>query len=112
MLRDELLCSYKSASEKISGEGVCDNRSIDYCDKSGNTHETPLRENQFTESNLVNDYIDVYTILKEINDSLTRNDDIPEVVNFIFGENSVYNMMKLGQIITAPSPIITPTMHA
>ena len=44
-------------------------------------NETPLGQNQFTESNLVNDYINVDTILKEINDSLTRNDDIPETVN-------------------------------
>ena len=46
-----------------------------------NTNETPLGQNQFTESNLVNDYINVDTILKEINDFLTRNDDIPETVN-------------------------------
>ena len=96
MLPDELLCSYKSGSGKISGEGVCDNRSIDYCDKSGNTHETPLRQIQFTESNLVNDYIDVSTILKEINDSLTRNDDIPEVVN----ENTDTNFYMTCYIIT------------
>ena len=44
MFRDQLLCSYKSASGKIPAEGVCDNRS---------------------------DYIDVDTILKEISDSLT-----------------------------------------
>ena len=72
MLRDELICSYKSGSGKISAEGICDNRSINYCDKSVNTNETPLEKNQFTESNLVNDYIDVDTILKEINGSLTR----------------------------------------
>ena len=72
MLRDELICSYKSGSGKISTEVICDNRSINYCDKSVNTNETPLEKNQFTESNLVNDYIDVDTILKEINGSLTR----------------------------------------
>ena len=72
MLLDELICSYESASGKIFAEGVCDNRSINYCDKSVNTNETPLEKNQFTESNLVNDYIDVDTILKEINGSLTR----------------------------------------
>ena len=81
MLLDELICSYESASGKIFAEGVCDNRSINYCDKSVNTNETPLEQNQFTESNLANDYIDVDTILKEINDSLTRNDDVLETVN-------------------------------
>ena len=30
MLRDELLCSYKSASGKISAEGICDNTSVNY----------------------------------------------------------------------------------
>ena len=69
MLRDELLCYYKSASGKISAEGgVCDNRSINYCNKSVNTNETPLGQNQFIESNLVNDFIDVDPILEEIND--------------------------------------------
>ena len=69
MLRDELLCYDKSTSGKICAEGgVCDNWSISYCDKSVNTNETPLGQNQFIESNLVNDYIDVDTILKEIND--------------------------------------------
>ena len=81
MLRDELICSYKSGSGKISAEGICDNRSINYCDKSVNTNETPLEKNQFTESNLVNDYIDVDTILKEINDSLTRSNDVLETVS-------------------------------
>ena len=47
---------------------VCDNRSINYCNKSVNTNETPLGQNQFIESNLVNDFIDVDTILEEIND--------------------------------------------
>ena len=47
MLCDELLCYYKSASGKISAEGgVCDNRSINYCNKSVNTNETPLGQNQ------------------------------------------------------------------
>ena len=80
MLCDELLCSYKSASGKISAKvGVCDNRSINcinYCDKSVNTNEAPLGRNQFIESNLVNHYFDVDNILKEINYSLTRNDEI------------------------------------
>ena len=80
MLRDELLWSYKSASGKISA-GVCDSRSINYCGKSVNTNETPFGQNQFTECNLVTDYIDADTILKEINDSLTRNDDVLETVN-------------------------------
>ena len=52
-----------------------------------NTNETPLRQNQFTESNLANDYIDVDTMLNEINDSLTRNDETPETVNVISDTN-------------------------
>ena len=53
-----------------------------YYHKSGNTNETPLgQQNQFTESNLINDYIDADTILKEINDFLTRNNDFLETVN-------------------------------
>ena len=52
-----------------------------------NTNETPLRQNQFTESNLANDYIDVDTMLNEINDSLTRNDETPETVNAISDTN-------------------------
>ena len=71
MVPDEFLCSFKSASGKISAEGLCNNRFINYCDKSVNMNETPLGQNQFIESNLVNDYIDVDTILKEITDSLT-----------------------------------------
>ena len=51
------------------------------------TNETPLRQNQFTESNLANDYIDVDTMLNEINDSLTRNDETPETVNEISDTN-------------------------
>ena len=42
MLCDELLCSYKSASGKLFAEGICDNPSINYCDKSININETPL----------------------------------------------------------------------
>ena len=52
-----------------------------------NTNETPLRQNQFTESNLANDYIDVDTMLNEINDSLTRNAETPETVNAISDTN-------------------------
>ena len=52
-----------------------------------NTNETPLRQNQFTESNLANDYIDVDPMLNEINDSLTRNDETPETVNAISDTN-------------------------
>ena len=52
-----------------------------------NTNETPLRQNQFTESNLANDYIDVDTMLNEINDSLIRNDETPETVNAISDTN-------------------------
>ena len=81
MLCDELFSSNKSPSSKISAEGLCDNRSINYCDQSANTNETPLGQNQHIESNPINDYIDINTILKEINDSLTRNGDIPETVN-------------------------------
>ena len=46
-----------------------------------NTNETPLRQNQFTENNFINDCINVVTILNKLNDSLTRNDDILETVN-------------------------------
>ena len=67
MLRDELLCYYKSASGKISAEGgVCDNRSINYCNKSVNTNETPLEQNQFIESNFVNDFINVDLYWKKL----------------------------------------------
>ena len=52
-----------------------------------NTNEKPLRQNQFTESNLANDYIDVDTMLNEINDSLTRNAETPETVNAISDTN-------------------------
>ena len=76
MLRDELLFSYKYTS----GKCICDNRSINYCNESVNTNETPLRQNQYTEKNLTNDCIDVNTILKEINDSLTRNYDVLETI--------------------------------
>ena len=48
-----------------------------------NTTETPLGQRKFTESNLVNDYIDVDPILKEIDDSLTRNNDVLETFNEI-----------------------------
>ena len=44
-------------------------------------NETPLGQNQLTKNNLINDCNDVDTILKEINDSLTRNDDVLETVN-------------------------------
>ena len=46
-----------------------------------NTNEPPLEQNQFTGSDLVNDYIGIDTILKETNDSLTRNDEVLETVN-------------------------------
>ena len=90
----QVLCSYKSASGKISAEGdVCDNRSINYCDKSVNSNKTPDEQNQFIESNLVNNYIDVHTILKDINDSLTRNDEIPETVNEITNDTNFNDML-------------------
>ena len=57
----------------MSVEGICDNRSINYCGKSLNTNETPLGQNQFTENKVINDCI--------FNDSLTRNDDVLEKVN-------------------------------
>ena len=53
-----------------------------------NINETLLRQNLFTENNLINDCIDVDTILKETNDSLTRNDDVLETVN----ENAETNL--------------------
>ena len=43
-----------------------------------NTNETPFGQNQFIENILINDCIDVDTTMKEINDSLTRNDDVLE----------------------------------
>ena len=46
-----------------------------------NKNETPPGKNQFTENNLVNHNIDVNIISKEINDSLTRNDDVFETAN-------------------------------
>ena len=46
-----------------------------------NKNETPPGKNQFTENNPVNHNIDVNIILKEINDSLTRNDDVFETAN-------------------------------
>ena len=43
-----------------------------------NTNGTPFGQNQFIENILINDCIDVDTTMKEINDSLTRNDDVLE----------------------------------
>ena len=43
-----------------------------------NTNETPFGQNQFIENILINDCIDVDTTMKEMNDSLTRNDDVLE----------------------------------
>ena len=43
-----------------------------------NTNETPFGQNQFIENILINDCIDVDTTMKEINDSLTGNDDVLE----------------------------------
>ena len=40
-----------------------------------------LDKTRLLKSNLVSDYINVDIILKEFNDSLARNDDIPETVN-------------------------------
>ena len=56
---------------------MCDNRSINYDDKSVNRNETPLGQNQYTEKSLST----LALMLKEINDSLTRNDDFLEIVN-------------------------------
>ena len=50
MLHDELLWSYKSAPRRVYGKSTCDNRSINYCDKSVNTNETSLGQNHFTET--------------------------------------------------------------
>ena len=81
MLYDEFICAYKFASTKIFAESICDSRSINYCNKPLNTIETPIEQNHSTENNFVNDYVDVDTILKEINDSLTRNDDVLGTIN-------------------------------
>ena len=54
MLRDQFLCSYKSVSRKISKEDICDNRSVNFSDKSVNMNKAPLKQNQFTENNLIN----------------------------------------------------------
>ena len=89
-----LLCSYKSASGKVSPEDICDNRSINYCCKSVKANETPLGENQFTENIRINKCIDVDTILKEVNGSLTRYDDVLETVN----ENASTNFTDMLQI--------------
>ena len=80
-LHDELHCSYKFVSGEISAEGTCDNRSINYCNKSLHTNETPLGQNKFNENNIINNCIYDSTILKEINGSLIRNDDVLETVN-------------------------------
>ena len=112
ILHDERLCSYKSPSGKVSAEGgVCGNRSINYCDKSVNTNETPLGQNQFIESNVVNDYIDVDTILKEISDSITRSEDLEKV-----NENADTNFNDMlrnnVQCVTANDAIVCCMMHS
>ena len=111
MLLDELFCSYKSATGKTSAEDVCDNRSINYYDKSVNTNETPLGQNQFIESNVVNDYIDVDTILKEISDSITRSEDLEKV-----SENADTNFNDMlrnnVQCVTANDAIVCCMMHS
>ena len=55
MLHDEFLYVYKFTFDKISGKTICDNRSINYYDRSVNTNETPLEQNQFTENSLISD---------------------------------------------------------
>ena len=111
MLLDELFCSYKSATGKTSAEDVCGNRSINYYDKSVNTNETPLGQNQFIESNVVNDYIDVDTILKEISDSITRSEDLEKV-----NENADTNFNDMlrnnVQCVTANDVIVCCMMHS
>ena len=111
MLLDELFCSYKSATGKTSAEDVCGNRSINYYDKSVNTNETPLGQNQFIESNVVNDYIDVDTILKEISDSITRSEDLEKV-----NENADTNFNDMlrnnVQCVTANDAIVCCMMHS
>ena len=59
-------------------------------DKSVNTNETPLGENQFIENNLINNIIDVDPILKEINGSITSNDKMVEIVIVNFHANVNY----------------------
>lgn len=59
-------------------------------DKSVNTNETPLGENQFIENNLINNIIDVDPILKEINGSITSNDKMVEIVIANFHANVNY----------------------
>ena len=59
-------------------------------DKSVNTNETPLGENQFIENNLINNIIDVDPILKEINGSITSNDKMVEIVFANFHANVNY----------------------
>ena len=111
MLLDELFCSYKSATGKTSAEDVCDNRSINYYDKSVNTNEAPLGQNQFIESNVINDYIDVDTILKEISDSITRSEDLEKV-----NENADTNFNDMlrnnVQCVTANDAIVCCMMHS
>ena len=58
-----------------------------------NSNKTPDGQNQFIESNLVYNYIDVDTILKEINDSLTKNDEIPKTVNEITNDTNFNDML-------------------
>ena len=111
MLLDELLCSYKSATGKISAEDVRGNRSINYYDKSVNTNETPLGQNQFIEINLVNDYIDVDTILKEINDSITRSEDL-EIVNQNADTNFNDMLPNNVRCVTANDAIVCCMMHS
>ena len=87
MLRDELLCSYKSASGKISAEGICDNTSVSYSYKYVYIFWTLTLK-------IFNDCIDVDTILKEINKSLTKNDNVLETIN----ENANTNFNDMLQI--------------
>ena len=111
MLLDKLLCYYKSAAGKISAEDVRGNRSINYYDKSVNTNETPLGQNQFIEINLVNDYIDVDTILKEINDSITRSEDL-EIVNQNADTNFNDMLRNNVRCVTANDAIVCCMMHS
>ena len=45
---------------------MCENKFINYCDKSVNKNETPTGQNQFAENNFVNHNIDVDIILKKL----------------------------------------------
>ena len=91
MVRDELLCSYKSASEKYLQKVVY--VTIDpliivinpWIRMKHNSDKTSLLKSVLSMIRSVD------TILKGINDSLTRNDEISETVNEI--TDTIFNDM-------------------